>query len=150
MRLEDLVLRIPGDEFRVRFHEHLTVLSGIGLLERQALADSIVGALTGNAEHTVVTMVDRTGRPVEIVATGGSAVCRFLDDDSPALPLVGTVATTADALRALMLVQAGDLGLMPARSSVDENPELGEARATLHELATQLKAAQSGRSIKEQ
>ncbi|MEY2434630.1 MAG: hypothetical protein QOC92_4355, partial [Acidimicrobiaceae bacterium] len=28
MRLEDLVLRIPGDEFRVRFHEHLTVLSG--------------------------------------------------------------------------------------------------------------------------
>src|SRR4051812_25614042 len=102
MRLEDLVLRIPGDEFQVRFHEHLTVLSGIGLLERQALADSIVGALTGNAEHTVVTMTDRTGRPIEIVSSGGIAQCRYLDDNSSALPLVGTIATTADALRSLM------------------------------------------------
>ena len=38
MRLEELILRIPGDEFQVRFHEQLTVLSGIGMLERQALA----------------------------------------------------------------------------------------------------------------
>src|SRR5947209_20394246 len=81
MRLEDLVLRIPGDEFQVRFHEHLTVLSGIGMLERQALADSLVGALTGQAENTVLTYRDRTGRPVEIVSSGGTAACRFLDDD---------------------------------------------------------------------
>src|SRR5258705_2345371 len=150
MRLEDLVLRIPGDEFQVHFHEHLTVLSGIGMLERQALADSIIGALTGNAEQTVVTMIDRTGRPVEIVASGGNAVCRYLDDNSPALPLVGTLATTADALRALMLVQAGDLGLMPTKVRVEDHPELADARTTLHELANELHSAQSGRSVKEQ
>ncbi len=40
MRFEELVLRIPGDEFKIRFHEHLTVLSGIGMLERGALSDS--------------------------------------------------------------------------------------------------------------
>ena len=57
MRLEELILRIPGDEFQVRFHEHLTVLSGIGLLERQALADSVMGALTGGAENAVVTAI---------------------------------------------------------------------------------------------
>ena len=55
MRLEELVLRTAGDEFRVRFHEQLTVLSGIGMLERQALADSLLGALTGNAENTILT-----------------------------------------------------------------------------------------------
>src|SRR5258708_27398922 len=90
MRLEDLVLRIPGDEFQVRFHEHLTVLSGIGMLERQALADSMIGALTGGAENAVVKLRDHTGRPIEIVSNGGSAVGHHLDDRSPAFALVCT------------------------------------------------------------
>ena len=150
MRLEHLVLRIPGDEFQVRFHEHLTVLSGIGMLERQALADSLLGALTGNADNTIVTFRDRSGRPAEIVSNGGTAACRYLDDDSPALPLVGTVAPTADALRALVLVQAGDLGLMPSRARADEQPELAEARATLQALSKEIEAAATGSRAKEQ
>ena len=76
MRLEDLVLRIPGDEFKVRFHEHLTVLSGIGMLERQALADSLLGALSGQADNTVLTYRDRTGRPVHAEPTRRPAVVR--------------------------------------------------------------------------
>ena len=95
MRLEELVLRIPGEEFRVRFHEHLTVLSGIGMLERQALADSLLGALTGTAEDTVLTYMDRSGRPVQIVSNGGTPTCTYLDDNTAALPLVGTLAPTA-------------------------------------------------------
>ena len=146
MRLEDLVLRIPGDEFQVRFHEHLTVLSGIGMLERQALADSLVGALSGQAENTILTYRDRTGRQVEIVSSGGTAACRFVDDDSPALPLLGTVAPTADALRALVLLQAGDLGLTPSRARSDDHPELAEARATLLALTKEIEAATAGRS----
>src|SRR5688572_11665718 len=61
VRFEELVLRIPGDEFRVRFHDQLTVLCGIGMLERQALADSVIGALTGAADSTVLTYTDNTG-----------------------------------------------------------------------------------------
>ena len=150
MRLEELILRIPGDEFQVRFHEHLTVLSGVGMLERQALADSIIGALTGGADNAVARLVDHTGRPFEIVANGGSTEARYLDDESPALGLVGTVAPSADALRALMLLQAGDLGLTPTHPRADEHPELVEARATLQQLTTALDAAKSGRTKKEQ
>jgi hypothetical protein len=145
MRLEELVLRTPGDEFRVRFHEHLTVLSGIGMLERQALADSLLGALTGNAENTVLTYVDREGRIVEILSSGGTAVCRYLDDGSPALPLVGTLAPTGDALRALILLQAGDIGLTPSPSRGDDHPELAEARTTLADLTTELQTALANR-----
>ncbi|HEY2812756.1 MAG TPA: hypothetical protein VGJ03_04750 [Acidimicrobiales bacterium] len=145
MRLEELVLRTPGDEFRVRFHEQLTVLSGIGMLERQALADSLLGALTGNAENTMLTYVDRAGRPVEILSAGGTAACRYLDDGSPALPLVGTIAPTADALRGLVLLQAGDLGLTPTRERADEHPELAEARATLNALTDELQATLANR-----
>ena len=150
MRLEELILRIPGDEFQVRFHEHLTVLSGIGMLERQALADSIIGALTGSADSSVLHLVDHTGRQIEIVSNGGTAEGRYLDDDSPALGLVGTVAPSIDALRALMLLQAGDVGLTPTNPRADEHPELIEARATLEQLTTALDAAKSGRTKKEQ
>jgi len=150
MRLEELILRIPGDEFEVRFHEHLTVLSGVGMLERQALADSIIGALTGAAENAVARVIDHTGRPIEIVANGGTTEARYLDDDSLALALVGTVAPSADALRALMLLQAGDLGLTPTNPRADEHPELVEARATLQEITNALEAAKSGRTKKEQ
>lgn len=150
MRLEQLILRIPGDEFEVRFHDQLTVLSGVGMLERQALADSIIGALTGSAENAVARLVDHTGRPIEIVANGGTTEARYLDDGSPALALVGTVAPTADAVRALMLLQAGDLGLTPVHPRADEHPELVEARATLQQLASALEAAKSGRTKKEQ
>ena len=150
MRLEELVLRIPGDEFRVRFHEHLTVLSGIGMLERQALADSLLGALTGAAENTVLTYTDRSGRPVEIVSSGGTAACTFLDDSSPALPLVGTLAPTADALRSLLQLQAGDIGLTPSRSRGNDSPELEEARATLAELTEELQAVVADRQRQEQ
>ena len=45
VRFEELSLRIPGDELRMRFHEKTTVLSGIGALERQGLVESLLGAL---------------------------------------------------------------------------------------------------------
>jgi hypothetical protein len=150
MRLEELVLRIPGEEFRVRFHEHLTVLSGIGMLERQALADSLLGALTGTAEDTVLTYTDRSGRPVQIVSNGGTPTCTYLDDNTAALPLVGTLAPTADALRSLLQVEAGDIGLTPPHSRDNESPELEEARATLAALTQELKAVLAHRQHQDQ
>ena len=141
MRLDELVLRIPGDEFRVHFHEHLTVLCGIGLLERHALADSLLQALAGTAENTTLTYTDRTGRPVQVVSAGGAGTASYLEDQTAALPLVGTVTPTIDELRSLVLLQAGDLGLAPARIKADDDPELAEARATLADLTRELQAA---------
>jgi hypothetical protein len=141
MRLDELVLRVPGDEIRVHFHEHLTVLCGIGLLERKALADSLTQALAGTAESTVLTYTDNTGRPVQIVSSGGSATNCFLDDGTTALPLVGTITPTEDELRALVLVQASDLGLNSTHVALQDGPELAEARATLADLTRELQAA---------
>ena len=62
MRFDELVLKIPGDELRVKFHPRMTVLSGLGAPEREALAESIVGALAGGRESTAMRYVDGTGR----------------------------------------------------------------------------------------
>jgi hypothetical protein len=143
------VLRIPGDELRVRFHEQLTVLCGIGILERQALRESLISALAGTADDTVLTYTDRTGRQVEIVSTGGKAVARYTDDGTPALLAVGSAAQSADELRSLMLVQASDLGLTATRSHADDDPELRDARATLAELTHELQVAMAERQAQQ-
>src|SRR5256885_5494035 len=67
MRFDELSLRIPGDELRMRFHERLTVLSGIGALERQGLVEGLLGTLTGTQRHsTVLTYLDSEGRRVTV------------------------------------------------------------------------------------
>ena len=141
MRLDELVLRVPGDELRVRFHEQLTVLCGIGMLERQTLSESLISALAGTADDTVLTYTDRTGRQVEIVSTKGTAVARYTEDDAPAPLVVGSATQSADELRSLMLVQAGDLGLTATRTRDEDDPELRDARALLADLTQELQAS---------
>ncbi len=145
MRFDELLLKIPGDELRIRFHENLTVLTGIGLLERQALADSILGAVTGKAEDATLTYTDGAGRRVALRASGGRVSCTDEADGSPVAPLLGMIAKDEDDLRALMLLQAGDLGLTASALRGDEPPELSEARATLEQLTEQLRGAMTAR-----
>jgi hypothetical protein len=145
MRLEELILRIPGDELHVRFHEHLTVLSGIGALEREALADSLIDALAGTADDSVLRYIDCVGREVEIASTKGSARSSYTDDGASALPLIGTIATTHAELRSLLLLQAADLGLGPLDASPTDDAELTEARRTLEVLTAELRTALADR-----
>ena len=121
-------------------------LSGIGMLERQALADSLLGALTGNAENTVLTYIDREGRPVEIVSTGArppaatsTTAARRCRSSAPSPP-------TADALRSLVLLQAGDLGLthVDGRASTSI-PSLPRPEQTLTELTNELQRTLANR-----
>ena len=105
MRVDELVLKIPDDELRVSFHPRMTVLSGLGAPERQALAESFLGALTGGAEETTLRYIDGMGRPVTVSsAPGGSVQARYDDDGSSAPSPVGSLAASPEALRALMLV----------------------------------------------
>ena len=150
MQLEELVLRIPGDELRVRFHPQLTVLSGIGVLERQALAESIVGALSGRAEATTLTYRDGVGRRARAVSSGGRLVATYDDDGSPAPVLLGTVAPDVEALRSLMLLHAADLGMTLGRPRTDDPPELAEARAMLRALSQQLDEAMAASKVAEE
>ena len=38
VRFDELVLKIPGDDLRLKFHPRMSVLSGLDAPERQALA----------------------------------------------------------------------------------------------------------------
>ena len=86
VRFDELVLKIPGDELRVKFHPRMTVLSGLGAPERRALSESILGALAGGGgEATALRYVDSTGRLVNVLSgPGGSVQARHDDDGTPA------------------------------------------------------------------
>jgi len=142
VRFDELILKIPGDELRIKFHPRMTVLSGLGASERLALAESILGALTGGGESTALRYVDGTGRIVNLLSDAGGAVAARHDDDgSPASPPVGDLTASPEALRALMLVQAADLGVVARKPRDDEPRELREARSSLEELTEQLQEA---------
>jgi hypothetical protein len=146
LRFDEFTLRVPGEEFRLRFHEQLTVLAGVGPSERMALIDSILGAMTGAADDTVLSCTDHTGRAIEVTTLGGRAHVRFLDDGSSAPAPIGWFAPDAASLRRLIVMGADDLGLAPgAKDRPEDTAEITEARATLRELSAQLSGAEEAR-----
>lgn len=149
MRFDEFVLRIPGDEFRLRFHEQLTVLAGVGPAERDALVASLVGALTGDAEGAALTATDHTGRPVELTALGGRVRARYLDDGGGQPPVpIGWFAPDAASLRQLLVVTADDLGVRDDDHR-DDPPEVADARAALWVVDQERLAALDARSAVE-
>jgi hypothetical protein len=150
VRFEELSLRIPGDELRMRFHERTTVLSGIGALERQGLTESLLGALAaGPAESAELTYVDSQGRRVRVRRDPTGEVSHAYADGSPAPDLLASMGLDLDGLRELVHVRAGDLGLLTTDIGVPEPPELVEARAALAELNEQLESALAARQAVE-
>ena len=144
MRLEQLSLRIPGDEFRVRFHERLTVLSGIGILERQALFGSLLSSLAGGPEATSLLCRDSQGRRLNVECERGRLQATW-EDGTPAPAPLDLLDQTVGALRSLMLLSGSDLGLSGS-GLCTEPPQLAEARATLTALADELQAAITARA----
>lgn len=140
MRFEELVLEDADDELRVRFHPELTVLSGLGKLERRALIDSLLSSLVGGPETTTMRFLDPVGRPVMIVGQDGQVTARHGDGAVLPDPL-GQLSGDPARLRSLMVVGADDLGVMRRPARDDEPPELREARAMLEELSAELEAA---------
>ena len=142
MRVDELVLKVQGEELRVKFHPRMTVLSGLGADERRSLADSVLGSITGGPEATALHYVDGTGRTVTLETGGGGSVqARHDDDGSAAKSPVGHLAGSPETLRALMLVQADDLSVVTRGRREDEPRELREARDSLEEITEQLQAA---------
>lgn len=150
MRFDELSLRIPGDELRMRLHEKLTVLTGIGALERQALIEGLLGTLTGTArQSTALTYRDSSGRRVLVTRDQDGRVVSTFDDGTPAPDLIAGLGFDATSLNQLCRVGAGDVSLVAGIGSIDESPELREARQTLHTLSDELEAALSARDAVE-
>lgn len=140
MRFDELILRDTEGEPRVPFHPELTVLCGLGKLERRALVQSILGSLVGGRESTTLRFADAAGQAVTVASQEGRFTARY-NDGSPAPAPLGSLGTDPVALRSLMLLSADDLGVMDRATRADEPPELREARAMLDELTAEVQAA---------
>jgi len=152
VRFDELSLRIPGDELRMRFHDRLTVLTGIGALERQALIEGLLGTLTGTArQSTVLTYVDDGGRRVSVTRdeVTRAVTSTYVDDGSPAPDLMGVLKLDFPALSQLCRITASEIGLLAPAAVENETPELAEARATLRVQTDELEAAMAARDAVE-
>ncbi|HKB27760.1 MAG TPA: hypothetical protein VKC59_01955, partial [Candidatus Limnocylindrales bacterium] len=140
MRFEELSLRVSDEELRLPFHDRVTVLSGLGALERQALVDSLLGALDGREKGAGLTYMDSTGQRITMRTDDDGHVTSVYDDGSSAPDLLDELGLATKAVHELIHLRAADVGLF-AGTMGSEPPELADARASLAELTEQHEAA---------
>ncbi len=130
LRFNELTLGDPGEELHLRFHPELTILSGLGAVDRHSLADSIIDAIGGPAPSTL-----RFTGAADVEWTVGGP------DENHAAAALGPLETDPALRRATMLLSAQDLGAATQVDREDEPVELREARAVLAELTTEVEVA---------
>lgn len=147
MRLEKLTLNISGDEVVMRFHDRLTVVSGIGAAERAEMADLLVAALTGTLCHpATLDYVDGCGRSVTLTADSRGGSSSVYADGTPAPDLVKALGLDPAALAKLVRVSAADVGILAADISSPSTGELADARNMLAALERDVRQAQDERA----
>jgi hypothetical protein len=150
VRFEELSLRIPGDEFRMRFHNRITVLSGLEAPERRALVDSLLGGLAdGPNTQTVLSYLDAQGQRVTVSRTEDGAVLHTYDDGTMAPDFAAVLGLDAKQLNELSHIDEAGIGLFAADLGAPESPELAEARAALAAISHELDAAMAARQAVE-
>ena len=150
MRFEELSLRIPGDELRMRFHKRITVLSGLEAPERRGLVDSLVGSLAnGPTGQTILVYRDSQGRRVTVSRGASGEVVHTYDDGSFAPDLIGSLGLDGGRLNELCHVDEASVGLFAGDVGTPESPELVEARAALTAITQELDAAMAARQAVE-
>jgi hypothetical protein len=158
VRIDQLSLRIEGEPLTLRFHNRMTVVSGLSPEERDSMAALILGALTGQeARATELSLTDSQGRRLRQHRNqDGRSVCT--DPEGNELPpVVALLGLEAPRLRNLSLLSTEDL--LPTsptaeRSSShlwhDEPADLVDARQALAKLQDELDEARMLRERAEQ
>ncbi|MGH9149948.1 MAG: hypothetical protein ACRD0F_06360, partial [Acidimicrobiales bacterium] len=141
MRLDDLFLGAPGHERRLRFHDRLTVISGVGVDDRHGLVEVILGTLAGRGtvSHGMV-LTDRKGRRALVEAGDDGVIRARFEDGTPTPPPDAVLAMTVYQLFEMLYVSGVELGVERAPQRAEPR-ELHEARAALAEVTDQLEAA---------
>lgn len=132
MRYEELSLPLAGGLFQIRFHQQVTILSGLSGADRAALVDAFAAAAAGEVPDGTLVYRDRDGRRVVI----RDRSTRYLDDGSDAGPSTLGQCPDAKEMRSLLLVGTDDLGLPHAVDDPGQvvlQSELLEARQKMHE-----------------
>lgn len=81
MRFERLVIEAGTNTFTLDFHERLTVVAGLGRLEREGLVNELIGALSASRSGVHLEMVSDAGSRFAIFRPEG-ARHRVVDIDS--------------------------------------------------------------------
>jgi hypothetical protein len=148
MRLQQLALRVSGDGQKLRFHERLTVISGISVEDRQGVVEVVLGTLAGEATvSSELAYVGSTGQRITVDQTAEGTFHTFHDDGTPATPPSVQLGLSVHELFRLMYVDGRQLGILQQGPS--EPKELLEARAALAALTDQLEAAEVARDAAE-
>ena len=147
MRLEELKLRVGGDELRVGFHDRLTVVGGVGPADRDGFVDLVVNALAGTGdEPTELTVVNSTGGVMTITHDGHGNVTRTRQDGEVASDPLEQFGIDASALRVLCHLRPEDVELVSAAVGRDLPPEVAEAHRALAALDEEIAAVEGRRA----
>ena len=144
MRLQQLALRVDDEPTRLRFHERLTVITGINASDRQGLVEVILGTLAGEATlSSELAYVEHTGQRVTVDQTSEGTFHVFHDDGTPTIPPDVLLGLSVRELFDVMYVDARQLGIL--QQGPAEPRELTDARTALAALNDQLDAARVAR-----
>ena len=79
MRCSRLILEAGTNAVTVRFHPQLTVVTGVGRLERESLAGELLGALGGGRPGTHLEVATEDGRRLAVVRPAAGTGDRVVD-----------------------------------------------------------------------
>jgi hypothetical protein len=133
VRLEQLVLFGPGDDFRVHFGSRMTVLAGLVPEERAELLDTLAQAIAGRIPAASVVYTDDQGRKVFADRTGAT----FADSGSPAPTLTQLLGTDPDIVTQLLTLTTADVGGAPKVTAESLQADLAQARAVLEQIRSE-------------
>ncbi|MCU1453308.1 MAG: hypothetical protein JWN46_1454 [Acidimicrobiales bacterium] len=137
MRFEQLVLYLPGDQFRLRFSPRVTVVSGVDEAARADLLDAVIKATAGLTPNATVIFTDHTGRRIFAESTGAT----YADTSEPAPTPAQLIGGDPDVLLQLMALRAADLGLEGGRPLAQLRGDLVGARSAVSDLRAELDQA---------
>jgi hypothetical protein len=113
MRMQELLVMQPDGVVRLNFHNRLTVLGGLDLMERESVVELFHRAMHGSVDHAELRYLDAAGRRLLVRRSGGRRRVSILDDaGSGDLTVPGP-----EDLPRITHVNPRDLGMLPALSS---------------------------------
>lgn len=124
MRFQRLLLEADGTTVTVDLHPRLTVIGGVGELERESLVNELLGGLATSRPGTHLEVVEDTGRRLGVIhpAAGGrdrvfelatqeDVTVEFVDDDGDVDVLASLGLDVASARRRCRMT-AGDMAAL--------------------------------------
>lgn len=133
VRLEQLVLFGPSDNFSVQFGPRVTVLAGLADAERATMLRTLVDAMAGRVPNASVIFVDQAGRRVYADRMGAT----YADSGIAAPSLSELLGSDPDVIADLVTLRGEDLGLGEHRTEAQIAADLVAARAAVEQVTAE-------------